>query len=241
MTPTRTQRLKRRLLNLDKQRGIIGNPNLSGRERIQDSITGKYWVRPEKSSGSFSSPVLLPLAQNAVLPAAWNLVVELGYDTARQLVIKGVDLDAAKQQGANPALLNPSETGAVQIEQIKHLYCRKHPTTPYAAYVYAGLVISNGTVIDWLGGSINLITYQPSAGNHCYAGVYLSDSGALGVSASTPQSVSSALVTADLQEVIDGMPAGAVPLRAFVLSGDEADFTDTPALSKDLRSAWVVL
>lgn len=241
MSKFRSQQSARRSLQFEKTRGLVGKLDSSGNKVLRDSATGKYWIRPEKSSGNYSTAVLLPLARNATLPARYNLVVEMGYDNTRQLVILGVDFEALKQQGVNPALLNPAETKGVQIEQIKHLYCRHHPTLAYNAYVYPGVAILAGTVVDFTGGYISLLSYQPSAGNHCYAGVYLTDAGALGVSTSTPQSTSTPLVTADLQEVINGMAAGDMPLKAFVLNGDEDDFSDTPLLSKDLRSAWGVL
>jgi hypothetical protein len=102
--------------------------------------------------------------------------------------------------------------------------------------VLPGRAILDTTYVNFAGDIIGLSTSKPSAGNHRYAGVYLTSSGTLAVALSTAQSNGTPLDDTDIQEVIDGIAAGDLPLRAFVLDGDEADFSDDTSV--DLRDLF---
>lgn len=224
-------------LQLNRRRGLLGGADGAP----HDVDTGRYWVRPEKAPGVYAAPVRLPLNKGAMLPPAGNVVVELGVDETGQSVILGMDSGAAARQGLSPFTHNPLEPaarGLVRQEDIAPLLGFKAPGLIWTASVAPGIAIINGTVLNWAGGTIDLINYQPAAGLHRYVAVFLHRSGSLIAVGSTPESNAGDLDTTDLQEIIDRQPANSLPIKAWVFDGDQSDFSNAPAVSVDLRNAW---
>lgn len=235
---------------------------LSARRRLQLSVDraymgqedgtlvtpdGLYYVRPILSTGA-APPVPLPLRSGISLTPRMNLVVELGWSKTGQREIVGPNQSGTASQGINLRVLNPADpaaSGLVFKETLRELFTQAHPSLNGYAQVFPGRALFGNLVLEYAGGTIDLSSYKPSAGNHRYIMVALLPDGTLTAAASTAQADSSGLDVTDLQECRNGLPATCLPLRALRWDGDDSNLDDTrydpnsnPNGARDMRNLW---
>lgn len=240
MRTQRTLTQARRRLQFERTQGMLGKLGSDGTKLLRDLASGRYWVRPYKSSGELAPAVPLPLAEGQTLLPFYNLMVNLSQDKTGQTVIIGNNNAGLSAQGVSPFAANPGDPAAqgyIGQELLTPFLCRPHASEPYYAVVYPGVGVYGSTVLDKTSTSeINLTSYKPGAGQHRYVTVFMDSAGALSVAGSTAQANTAALDETDLQECLDTAPAGGWPLRAFVMDGDLSGLEIKT--SKDLRNLW---
>lgn len=230
-------KLKRRL-NLQVTVGYLGD----GTGEVHDrNNPGRYFVRFPQADGSFASPVSIPAIPNANLPTTDGLPVDVGYDKNDRPIIIGVDLTALSGTDANPLQLNPLDQQASEfLDQTKlsTLYATRHAdedNLPFYAVVFPGLYFASGIPALFSGANIDLSSFQPAAGEHCYVIVFLKSDGTLEAFASTAKDVGDPLEYADVEEALALGSIDSIALKAWMITGDEDLLTVDENRVVDLR------
>lgn len=228
--------LLRRHLNLDQRRGILGD----AQGVVRDTANGHYYVRIEKSPGSYYPPVSLPLANTATVAPKAGVPVYVGYDPiGKRDVIVGMVTSALGQIGISPFVSNSSDPAAADLipqERLATLYSRPHSDTlnkAFYAQVYPARLVSASAVVSWAGGEIDLESFLPTSGNHRYVMVFVkSDFATLEAFGSTEQATTSALDDTDLTEAFVQRSSDSIVVRAYKLTSSDislnGSFTDSP-------------
>lgn len=222
--------------NLDPLPAVLGDA--SG--NITDpAIPGNVYVRVQTSNGlSDRRSVRAPATMLPYLKP--GLPVLLGQDQYKRSIIIGVNNDALLSAGNSPVTVQTQQqSGGVTQANLETL--RLVPTSPpsLVVCVKAWYVLLNGTLYWFPGAPVDLTASVPSAGNMCYAMVFVkADHLTTEVTASTPRGVADVdLDLADLQECIDGRSAGSTPVGAIELIGGQTVINETNILDNgaDMR------
>jgi hypothetical protein len=186
---------------------------------------GWYYVRPLYSTGRYGVAVALPPLEGATIPIQYNMPVRIAKDNTGQTVIVGISRTVMQSIGL-PADLsnsgNPNNT-VLFLEQLSPLRCRPSQRIGEEAYaeVLPGKVQFEHVYQDFAGASISLVSSWPSSGNHLYAVVAIKPDATLEVATSTEQATSSDLDATDVQEAIEALTYGAMPVKAFKIASDD--------------------
>ena len=231
--------LKKRL-NLKPIIGYLGD----GTGEVHDrNNRGRYFVRLPQSNGSFGSPVSLPAVPNANIPMSDGIPVEIGYDPNGRLIILGVSMTALAATDTNTLNFNPLDNQAsefVQQAKLDTLYATRHADSdnkPFYAVVFPGLYYDSSDVLKlFIGDQIDLSSFQPSSGEHCYAVVLLKEDGDLEAFASTAIDSGDPLSFADIEEALALATAESVAIRAWQVDGDDTMLTVDDNKIVDLRA-----
>jgi hypothetical protein len=196
---------------------------------------GFYEVRIASGAGSdgtprFTQPASVRLKLGMSLTITPGAAVWLNYDENNELVITGGNGLAQEQQGINPIQQNPLDPFVNEpVNQAEILTLNSSPVTPPSTLVYlkAWPVIVSGTMSIFPGGTIDLTSFIPAAGEHCACVVgVMNDYATLEAYASTAKATTDPLDLTDYQEAIDGLTATTTPAWFYRLHDDQTTITD---------------
>lgn len=236
---TNAIRKMRRKTNVERRIGYLGDGSGEVHDRTRP---GNYWVRYDQSLGALSTPVSLPIDVNANLPSSNDLAVEIGERNGKPIIL-GAHYEGLAAAGINPLQINPADeqvTKFVSQSQITTFQATRHADTtnkPFYAIVLAGWYFDEAGVKQFFpGDEIDLSSLQPSAGNHCYAVVFLKKTdGTLEAFASTAVDIADPLSVVDIQEAVALKSADSMDIWAWELTGDDVELAVDPARVVDLR------
>lgn len=219
-------------LNRGTIRAILGD----GNGRIYDDInpnSGYCWVQQQTSNGYSTGQRVRGPYQGAAIQMMPGNPVILKLDTDGQLFIAGPDFQGAVSVGSNPNANNASDENATQwTNQSSIVTLVSHCTAPpsLSVVVRGWMAIQNLTITWFNGGTIDLTSFVPSAGNQCLVTVVIkSDFTTLAAYASTAKDSTDVLTVSDLQEGLTAAAAvdsKAVPIWAWRLHDAQTTITD---------------
>lgn len=228
----RDRQLVRRKLGLESIPASLGDANgviyTPGRP-------GFYEVRIAtglNSDGSprFSQPASVRLKLGMSLTITPGAALWLNYDENNELVITGGNGAAQAQQGINPIQQNPLDPYMQgKVNQAEVLTLNSNPTTPPGTLVYvkAWPVIASGTMYVFPGGTIDLDSFIPAAGEHCICVIGIQgDYATLEAFASTAKATTDPIDLTDYQEALDGLSANTTPAWFYRLHDDQTEILD---------------
>lgn len=228
----------RRRLTLETQVAYLGD----GTGEVHDrNNPGLYLVRFPQADGGFSHPIPIPAIPNANLPTTDGLPVDVGYDQNDKLIIISVNLTKLSATDNNQLQFNPLDQQASEfLSQTKFstLYATRHADVdnfPFYAVVFPGVFFASDVLTLFEGESVDLSSFQPSSGEHCYVIVCLKTDATLEAFASTPIDSGDPLSFDDVEEAYGSASAGSIPLKAWQLDGDDTALTVDENLMVDLR------
>jgi hypothetical protein len=208
---------------------------------VRDNRTaGNVWVRLLQADNTLGMAISLPVSRNANLPMTHGTPVRIGTEDGRDVVM-GADPVAMASAGTHPAVLNPLDdtmNGYVQTPQFLPLLCKPHgdPAKPLTASVWPAVLDLGNTLALAGAAEIDLSALVPATDEHCYAVVlWRTDTSELEATASTAKTVVDPLTTDDLLEAISLRSAGAIPVWAWRLEGDQTALRAEAGQQQDLR------
>ena len=208
---------------------------------VRDNRTpGNVWVRLLQADNTLGTAISLPVGRNANLPMSHGTPVRVGTEDGRDAVL-GADPVAMASAGTHPAILNPLDPtmhGYVQTAQFLPLLCKPHadPAKPLTASVWPAILDLGGSLVLAGGAEIDLTALVPATDEHCYAVVlWRTDTSELEATASTAKTVVDPLTPDDLLEAINLRSAGAIPVWAWRLEGDQTALRAETGQQQDLR------
>lgn len=228
----------RKQLNLETQLAYLGNGSGDPRDRKN---VGNYFVRIVQADGRLSSAVSMPAHPNAKFPVNDGFAVRLGYDEDGDQVIMGAYRPGVQSAGVNPLILNPLDTvvnSIVVAAKFSTFYFERHGDTtnkPLTVSIFQAIIVKGTSTVIFPGDEIDLSTFVPSTGTHCYAVVLWKTDNTLEAFASTAISTADPLTDADLQEAINQRSADSLPICAWRLVGDQTTLTSDETQRVDLR------
>lgn len=229
----------RRILNVDLIPARLGDGN--GNVYDLNNI-GNYYLRKLEANGGLSQPFSLPVNPLASIPPKDGLSVSIGYDLRGIQCIWQADVIGMQASNVNPLILNPLDTavyGKVSQSSIATLYCQRHGDTatyPFTVVVFPAPLVIDGVAKFFAGGAIDLSSFVPSTGLHCYATVFVKDDMTLEAFASTPTNLNDPLtVDVDIQECITQSAATSVIVWAWELRDTDTALSPDPARNVDMR------
>ncbi len=213
----------RRILNVDPIIARLGD----GNGNVYDLVfTGYYFCRKIESDNKLSKPFSLPLNPLASIPPRDGQPVILGYDSFGIFCIYSANRLGMISGNTNPLILNPLDTavyGKTSQTNLATLYYQRHGDTvnfPFTVVVFKAPVIINGVADLFAGAGINIASFVPAAGIHCYVSIFLRTDMTVGV---------------DIQEGIDQSSANSVIICAWELHGGDTALSPSPARNVDMR------
>lgn len=232
----------RRQTNIETQAGFLGDGTGETHDR---NNPGNFWVRFPAAAGGLTTPVSLPLMVNANLKPDDGIMVEVGMWKNRPVIL-GARLDSLAAAGINPIQLNPADPtnqylGPVNQNQITTFQAMSHgdvTNKPFYAVVMPGVLYVSGVPYFFTGSEINISSLVPSAGEHCFAAVFIKSDLTLEAFGSTAIADVDPLSDVDLREADALKTFGSYPVWAWELRGDDTALSVDPARQVDLRRAF---
>ena len=213
-------------------RAVVGDEN--GRIYATPGDPSVLWVRRQQADGTLGVAISLP--NESVLKPDNGLPVRLGYNPDGDLVIVGAIREAALAAGYNYAANNPADPAGqawngknswVEALSIPVSTAGVGGSDSTLVGVKSWIYISGGTVQHFPGGTIDLASSVPAAGNWRLALVYLNQSNALAVATSTAQTADlDPLDLTDVQECLDATSKMAAPLAIWKLTAGQTNITN---------------
>jgi len=233
------EREARRVLNLDLIPARLGN----GTGTVYDLANpGNYFLRKLEANGNLSQPFSLPINPLASIPPHDGLPVSIGYDLRGIQCIYSADNVSMQSANVSPLILNPLDTavyGKTSQTNLATLYYQRHADTtnfPFTIVVFKAPVIINGIADFFAGAGIDVSSFVPSTGLHCYVSVFLRTDMTLEAFASTPTNLLDPLTVAvDVQECIDQSSTDSVIICAYEVRGGDTALSPNPARNVDMR------
>lgn len=222
----------RRALGLALPRGILGDGNGVVYEPGQQN---KFRIRLFAGSDASGNPLYtqaatVGLKPGIAVPMLAGIAVDLEYNSWGELQIAGADPKGLQQQGINQIQLNPLDPYAHgKTNQAEILTLSSHVSSPISTIVWvqAWVIVVNQTISIFPGGSIDLVSYIPSADNHRAVVVAVkSDFTTLEAGASTTQATTDPLDVTDYQEAIAVLSVGSTPVWIYRLHDGQTTVTD---------------
>lgn len=231
-------------LNLNKMPAILGDqpPGSTTPAQLYDpTILGNVWVL-EVTSNGYSTRKSVRGPTSSTVPMRAGKPVFLKYDIDGKLAIDKIDFAAEQSAGNNPIATNASDAQAnafVSTSSITTLLST--PTAPPSLNVslFGWKPVENKIIYDFPGALVDLSSFVPAAGNHCFAVIFVkSDFATVEVFASTAKSTSDPLtITGDLQEAISQGSSGSTAVWGWRLHDAQTSIVDADRLI-DLRNPW---
>lgn len=221
-----------RKLNKTPIRAILGDASGVLYDPLNPN-SGYIYVRQQTSNGFSTAQRVRGPYQGAPVQMIPGTSVILLYDADNQLYVAGPDFQGAAATGANPIAHNASDENANQwtnqasiVTLVSH--CTAPPST--SVIVRGWMAIANLTLTWFSGGSVDLSSLIPSAGNQCIAVVVIkSDYTTLAAYASTAKASVDVLGISDIQEALTAAAAvdpRSTPIWAWRLHDAQTAITD---------------
>ncbi len=244
---TRINKTRRNVLSKQLRRAILGDEN--GNVDVPNQ-TGKVYIRlaqekDDNGNALYSQAVSVWHDPQANYVPYAGMGVMVGLDENGELCVMKADRKAILSGGINPRAFNANDPqrAFVNPRNLTPAICRPVGTAgnPSTLVTIHPLLSDHlGDYVQYSGtqtsaSKVDLSSYIPSSGNHLLAIVWL-DLGTLlpSVTASTAQTITTALDSTDVQECFIARPPDSVPLAGFRLIGGATNIT-TADLYEDYR------
>ena len=192
----------------------------------------------------YSSPYMVRSA-GAAYPRVPGFMVNVGWSDNGELEIKSANHKALDQAGYNTAALNPLD------QQSKFVYPWQWTVglaSAVATFLTASTLVTVKSFRHYVANrfrtfetpleadKIDLASFIPAADLQCMAAIWIDTyTNTYTVTASTPQALNVDFDDTDFDELIEGRPADAMPLKAFILANGQIKIMQSPINETDLR------
>lgn len=226
----------KRTVGMNKPSAIVGDEN----GNIYDPyLPGYVLVRTVYANGYGKAfPVLGPAGTSIQLNPGTR--VKLGQTDDNKLQIVGYDIVGGTIDGVN--LLSPnvpslSSGGFIGQQSIITALVTPQAIPDLTVSIKAWVIVSRGLYYEFPGlANLDLSGSVPSAGNNCYAVIFIdNDFVSTRITSSTPRSIADLpLAAADIQECVSAAPITSTPLAAIRLYGGQTTIQNSD-IAHDLR------
>lgn len=228
----------RQQLNIDTQLAYLGDGSGDPRDRV---TIGNYFVRLVQADGRLSKAFSIPAHPNAKFPVVDGFAVRLGYDEDGDQVILGAYRPGVQSAGVNPLTLNPLDTVVNKIvtqANFSTFYFERHgdmTNKPLTVSVFPAFIVIGTSTTYFPGDEIDIASFVPSTGLHCFVVVLWKTDNTLEAFSSTPINTADPLSDTDIQEAINQRSTGSLPICGWRLVGDQTTLTSDETQRVDLR------
>lgn len=192
---------------------------------------------------NYSAPMMARSA-GAAFPNTPGFGVYVTYGDNGELEIKSAHYQSLDNAGINTSILNPlnQQSKWVYPWQLTYGLALAVATSATSSFLvtvksfrhYVGNVFQTFETPEQAD-KIDLSSYIPIAGEHCYAAIWIDTyTNTASVTTSTAQSILTPMDETDIQELVTGRPADAMPLKGFYLANGQASLMTT-GQETDLR------
>ena len=233
----------------DTTAAFLGDSDGSGARIAVPGKDGYVYVRfpngRSDSGGIIYSPPFMVRSAGAAYPNVPGFAVNVGYSDNGELEIKSANARALDQAGINTAALNPLN------QQSKFVYSWQLTmglVSAVGTFLTASTLVTVKSFRHYVANrfrtfetpleadKIDLAAHIPAADLQCLAAVWIDTyTNTHSVTASTPQALNVPFDDSDFDELIEGRPADAIPLKAFVLANGQIKIMQSPINETDLR------